>query len=311
MARILAAIAERAGQQLGLITRQQLAELGVTPDRLRTLTAEGLLVRAGPRVFRLAAFPRTHRQRLLEAAWVAGPGGVVSHLAAAGLWGFDGIQPTAVEVSVPGSRAPRAVRGRVHRVSDLLAVDVTERELIPVTTPSRTLIDAAPRLQLGQLEMALDGACRCEQIHLPYLEWRIAELRRSGRAGISRLDELLRGARRDRGEESWLESTFLRLLRDAGLPPPRLQVVAESGGPGGRRYRLDGRYDEQRLVVEIDGHATHATRRQRQADAERDMRLQAQGLRVIRFTYEDVVERPAHVVATIAQFLGLDLAAGA
>jgi very-short-patch-repair endonuclease len=88
-------------------------------------------------------------------------------------------------------------------------------------------------------------------------------------------------------------------------------VVAESGGPGGRRYRLDGRYDEQRLVVEIDGHATHATRRQRQADAERDMRLQAQGLRVIRFTYEDVVERPAHVVATIAQFLGLDLAAGA
>ena len=33
------------------------------------------------------------------------------------------------------------------------------------------------------------------------------------------------------------------------------------------------------------------------------------GVRVIRFTYEDVVERPAYVVATLGAFLGLPVAA--
>jgi hypothetical protein len=32
-------------------------------------------------------------------------------------------------------------------------------------------------------------------------------------------------------------------------------------------------------------------------------------MRVIRFTYEDIVERPGYVCATLAAFLGLDLAA--
>ena len=121
----------------------------------------------------------------------------------------------------------------------------------------------------------------------------------SGRAGVAALDALLGQPERPRHEESWLESTFLRLLERAGLPLPRIQVSVVCG-PGGKRYRLDGTYDEHDLVVEVDGHATHATRRQRQADAERDARLLAAGRRVVRFTYEDLVERPAYVVATLA-----------
>jgi very-short-patch-repair endonuclease len=59
------------------------------------------------------------------------------------------------------------------------------------------------------------------------------------------------------------------------------------------------------LIIEVDGHATHSTRRQRQHDAEREAALLASGWRVIRFTYEDVTERPAYVTATIRQHLGL------
>lgn len=69
--------------------------------------------------------------------------------------------------------------------------------------------------------------------------------------------------------------------------------------------RVDAVYDEARLVVELDGHATHTTRRQRQADAERDARLMAEGWRVVRFTYEDVTERPGYVADTIRSLLGL------
>jgi very-short-patch-repair endonuclease len=304
MARIHAAIAERAGQQLGLIRQADLDELGLTAKQLRGCTGTGVLTRDAPRVFRHAGFERTYHQRLLTAAWAAGPGAAVSHLAAASLWSFDGIQPGAVEVSVPLPRSPRAVDGKVHRVRDLLPVDVTTCGLIPVTGPARTLLDCAVRLQPRQIEEALDGACRRNQIDVRYLEWRLAMLRRKGRPGVAALDALLRQPQRRRNEDSWLESAFLRILSGAGLPLPRIQARVVVG-PAGRRYRLDATYDDHDLVIEVDGHATHATRRQRQADAERDAQLLAAGRRVVRFTYEDIVERPSYVAATIAGLLGL------
>ena len=308
MARHAAAIAERAGNQLGLIRSADLAELGVSRQQQRTLRQHGVLIRVGPGLDRHAGFATNHDQRLLAAAWIGGPQAVISHMAAAGVWRFDGVQLTAVEVSVPTNRMPRSVVGRLHRVRDLRGVDVAMVGLLPLTTPSRTLIDVAPRMRRRELEAALDGACRRQQIYLPYLEWRLDELRKRGRPGVGAIDALLRHHRRQQNDESWLESAFLRLVRDSGLPPPRTQVCWTDTSDG-RRMRVDGAYDEQRLVVEIDGHATHATRRQRQADAERDARLLAAGIRVIRFTYEDIVERPGYVCATLAAFLGLEVAA--
>jgi very-short-patch-repair endonuclease len=69
-------------------------------------------------------------------------------------------------------------------------------------------------------------------------------------------------------------------------------------------------YERSRLVIETDGHGSHATRRERQSDAERDARLGAAGYRVLRFTYDDVVGRPDHVVGIIRTYLALDAAAG-
>ncbi|MGK2948572.1 MAG: DUF559 domain-containing protein [Acidimicrobiales bacterium] len=300
-----AAIAERAGQQLGLITISDTRELGLTEHQRRHLVATGVLIRLSRPVFRHAGWPQTDEQRLLAAAWTVGKGAAVSHMSAAWLWQLDGVGAGAVEVAVAVSRCPVLHFGLVHRTRHLSAADTTAIGLIPVTTPERTLIDLAPRLELHQLEEALDGACRRNQIYLPRLEWRLAELRRPGWTGAPKLDALLTHGRRDRKEETWLESAYLRILQRAGLPLPRLQVTVTPGG--GPRYRLDGIYDDHDLVVEIDGHATHATRRRRQADAERHMRLQTEGKRLLRFTYEDVVERPHYVACTTARFLGISL----
>jgi very-short-patch-repair endonuclease len=57
------------------------------------------------------------------------------------------------------------------------------------------------------------------------------------------------------------------------------------------------------LVVEPDGHGTHATRRDRQAGAERAARLGLAGWRVVPFTYGDVTERPDYVVSMIRAYL--------
>jgi very-short-patch-repair endonuclease len=98
-----------------------------------------------------------------------------------------------------------------------------------------------------------------------------------------------------------VEQEALRIVAKAGLPVPRCQVKLRKAGGG--IARVDLLWDDGPLVVELDGHGTHATRRQRQADAERAAQLGLAGWRVVRFTYEDVVERPPYIVATIAAYL--------
>src|SRR5690242_8246168 len=115
MARIdHAAIAERARQQLGLITWAQMQELDLTHDQVRWLTTTGLLLRMRRGVYALAAHPASARQRLL-AVTLAVPGAVASHLTAGWVLGFDGIWPAGMEISVPDRRNPRLDRVHVHR----------------------------------------------------------------------------------------------------------------------------------------------------------------------------------------------------
>ncbi len=300
-----AAIAERAAHKLGLLTAQDLASVGVSRRQVQTLLTNGVLRRVGRGVHVLTAAPRSPAQRLLAATLLAGDGAVASHLAAAWVWGFDGVRPDRIEVSVPRGRNPRLVEARVHRVSDLLPVDIVHRGVQAITTPARTLLDIARLVPGPALEEAFDGARRRGQIHLPFFEWRLAELRRRGRPGVAALDALLAREHTSARAESWLESAFLRIIREAFLPTPRVQVVKRPA-PHRARIRLDAYYDDQRLVAEVSGHGSHATRRERQADAERRARLVTLGLRVVDFTYEDVTERPLHVTDTLAALLGLE-----
>lgn len=298
------AIAQRAARQLGLLASAELHGFGLSARQRDRLVQSGLLRRVGQGVYAMAATPSTPEQRLLAATMLGGPGAVASHLAAAWLWGFDGVRPDGIHLSVPRGRSPRVPSAVVHRVRDLLAVDVVQRGPQLVTTPARTLLDIADRVDPRELEEAFDGARRRRQVYVPFLEWRLDQLRRRGRRGVTALDELLAREHTSDRAESWLESTFLRIVRDAWLPPPRVQVVTQSGARG-RRIRLDAFYDDQLLVAEVGGHATHSTRRQRQEDAERRGRLVAVGLRVVDFTYEDVTERPDYIASTLAGLLGL------
>jgi very-short-patch-repair endonuclease len=295
------AIAERSRKMLGLVTIRQLDALGASRQQRRSLVSQGILVSVGGGVFRHGAWPPSWEQRLLAAVLAAGEAAVVSHLAAAGLWRFDGIDAGAVEVSVTRGRSARAVPGVVHQCRDLVRADVGRRRGIPCTTASRTLLDIAPVVTGPQLEAALDGAERSGQVWRPHLEWRLRELRRQGRPGVGEIEALL--ARTD-GRllgDTWLEGEALRLLAESGLPAPRCQVRRRKAGGG--IARVDLFWDDARLVVELDGHGTHATRRQRQVGAERASRLVLAGWRVVTFTYEDVVERPTYVIDSIRQHL--------
>jgi hypothetical protein len=240
MARALdGAIAELAPKTLGLLTATQLESLGVTRQQRRTLIAHGVLVAVAPRVLRHAAHPVTWEQQLLAAVLAAGPGAVASHMSAARLWRFDGVDQRALEVTVPRARRPRIVPATVHRTVDLAAADVDRGGPIPRTSAERTLIDIAARLGPAALEAALDGAERDGKIWRPRLRWRIGKLQgdaragsdaRAGRPGVGALEALL-----DRTEgrplgDSWLEQEALRVVVAAGLPVPRVQVKRRTQG---------------------------------------------------------------------------------
>ena len=59
------------------------------------------------------------------------------------------------------------------------------------------------------------------------------------------------------------------------------------------------------LVIEVNGHGTHSSRRQLQSDEQRRTELMRRGLRVVVFTYADVRDRPASVAAQLRGLLGL------
>src|SRR4051812_37320203 len=97
----MTALAEVAARQLGLFTRRDAADAGVSPSQLRRLVERGVVERIAPAVFRFAASARSWHQRVLAAVLDGGPECLASHRTAATLHGFDGFRSEVIEVLVP------------------------------------------------------------------------------------------------------------------------------------------------------------------------------------------------------------------
>lgn len=294
------AIAERARKQFGLVTTEQARDLGMTDRQRQRRVQAGVLVPMGHHTFRIAGVAATWEVRLRAACLEAGSGAVVSHLAAAAWWGFERIGPGAVEVTTPRNRSARNVHGVVHRPRWVLDGMVTVHRALPVTKPERTMIDISNRLTTRRLECALDDALRRRLIDETRLRLALAAMPARHRTAAVKLGRLLDVPVSDGRRSTWLERQFVALAKKYGVPVPQLQAPISARG---RLFYVDGLYDWAALVVELDGHGTHATRRERQADAERAALLSELGLRLIRFTYEDVTERPGYVAETILRHL--------
>jgi uncharacterized protein DUF559 len=100
-----------------------------------------------------------------------------------------------------------------------------------------------------------------------------------------------------------LEEAFLRICRDAGLPPDR--VNAWIPYPDGGGAEADFLWRRQGLIVEVDGRDVHTTRSAFESDRRRDQRLMALGHRVVRFTWRQVVHHPDQVTTTLCALLDL------
>ena len=101
---------------------------------------------------------------------------------------------------------------------------------------------------------------------------------------------------------SELEKRFGEFLADAGLPLPETNAHLQISGIW---YEVDCLWRAERVVVELDGRATHHTRAAFEADRARDRALQAAGFRVVRITWRQLHESPAAVAADLRALLRL------
>jgi hypothetical protein len=275
-----------AASQFGLFTRQQAHDHGLTDRVLQRRVRNGSLGQVARHVYQVAGTPISWEQSVLRACLGGGPECVASHRTAATLLGFDGFRQGTIEVTVPRRVRYRCAGTIVHQSKDLAANDRTNIGPIPVTTSERTLIDLGAVTYLERVEEAFDGAERDAIARRERVARRHAEVRRQGRNGVGPMAAILE-RRMISIPHSVLERRFLRLLDDAGLPPPTLQHRVDLGN--GRVAYIDAAYVDILFGFELDGHGSHATQAQRAADNDRAAALADLGWRIRRFTYEQVL----------------------
>jgi hypothetical protein len=297
------ALARIAATQYGLFTRADAHRVGLTDRQLRLRVELGRIERLSRHVFRIAGQPTTWRQRLLAACLAAGPGAAASHRSAAALHDFDGFEPDVVEITVPQARRDFRMEGViVHSSAYWGDVDICEVDGIPVSTPERTLVTLASVIDEFRVESALDSAERDGTVTREAVVEAHADVRERGRNGVAAIGRLLEKRAELIGTpHSVLERRFLRVLEAHDIPLPVCQVPMRR--PDGRMAYLDSGYPDLGLFFELDGNVAHATPAQRSADNVRANELGLRGIRIVRFTYEQVVHEPEMVAATVRAHL--------
>ena len=284
-----------AARQHGVVSARQLVALGLGRGAIEHRLRTGRLTRAGRGVYAFGLGPATQEARWLAAALACSDGSAISHLSGAAVWRLREVDPVTIDVTVPRRSGRRRAGIRVHRPRHLAPGDFTWHRGVPVTSVPRTLIDVAEVVSIRSLERMLDEAEFLRLLDLARLD--VTLERHRGRPGSARVRSLLEhhqpGSTRTRNA---LEERFLLIVREAGLPQP--DVNQELGS-----YEVDFLWRDARLVVETDGGASHDRHSQRERDGRRDAGLAIDGYRTERFTYDQVMNRPAEVTAVLETLL--------
>lgn len=283
-------LARRAAKQSGLITRQQLVEIGLSRGQIARLLRAGRLVSITGDVYLVGGSPSGNVTQLAAACLATG--GVASHRSAAHLHGLVDLAPSRSEVTVGSTQGGRDGL-LLHRSLDLVSRDIVRIEGIRTTNATRTLIDLGGVVSKATLETALERALHARLTTFDRLVRRFFEVARPGRTGVGPLRSLL--VERDpllAPAESDLETLLLRILRQGGLPEPVRQFTVIVDG---HEFHLDVSYPELKTFIEGDGFGTHSTRKAFERDRARQNLLVANGWLPLVFTWRHLCHNPKRV----------------
>lgn len=270
------AIARLAGRKDGVVTRAQLAALGLSPDEIQRLLRCGRLHRVHRGVYNVGHPSVSARGALRAALFAVGDDAVLSHRSAAAHWDllrWNG-HPELTTTRRTGAYPPRLTVHRVRR-----AAESTVHQGFRVTTVAQTILDVATVAPSKLLARAL-GEAEYQRIvdreHLRALA--------AGRAGAVAVRIAL--GDHSAPTASGLEDRFLDLVRKASLTHPELNAVVCD-------KQVDFLWRAERVIVETDGWAAHGRRSAFVTDRARDLDLEARGYRTGRNQRDADAQAPA------------------
>jgi very-short-patch-repair endonuclease len=282
-------LARIARSQHGLVTRKQLLDAGVSSDEIRWRLREGSLIRVHRGVYRVGHKAPSIEARYLAAVLACGEGAVLSGQAAGHLWGLIKGTAPPPEVTTPKDRKVKGIRTRRARRGE---IEETTWRGIPITTVPRTLVDLSSLLQLEDLARACHEAGALHRTTPRQVEQVL--MGRPNTPGAKQLRRVMHGE--VHVTLSALERRFLERLREAGLREP---VTNRKAGA----KRVDCRWPEHNLTVELDSYRYHSSRHAWEQDRRREREAYARGDDFRRYTYHDVFEDPQRMLAELRDLL--------
>ncbi|HVO52857.1 MAG TPA: type IV toxin-antitoxin system AbiEi family antitoxin domain-containing protein [Solirubrobacterales bacterium] len=293
-------LGEVATGQGGVVSLDQLREIGVSPRAAAYRAEEERLHRVHRGVYAVGHLSIGRVEALRGAILACGVGAVVSHGTAAAFWGLWDNWPLLIDLTVP-EQCGRKIDGiRCRRCRHPEEDEIGQREGVSCTTPARTMVDLAGMYGLDTLRRTVERAAVLKLLDLDALDRSLHFAQ--GRRGLRTLQMVLADWRTADGAtpdvRSEFEAMVLPRLIGMGLPRPRCNETLTIGG---ERLMVDFLWEEQRVVVETDGAATHQTPLAFQRDRWRDQVLVAAGYRVPRVTWDQIKDEPDAVVRRIAR----------
>lgn len=292
-------IAARAARSFGLLTRNELHELGLTDHQIRVLCAKGAIHQVHPGVFAVGHLALSRLATLYAAARAGGPRGLVTGRAAAELWDATRRPARRILVVTPMRHRPLAGVDLLESTT-LHPEDVANRRGVPTASVPRMLIDAAGTATVEQLCNFLHEI----DFHHPGVYCRSdvdrCTDRNPNRAGLGRVKRatVLHDAG-SAGTMSSLEAVAVGVLSSAGLGGFEVGVVVATADGS---KRLDLFYREEGVCVELDGNG-HGRVRTRFEDARRDALLRPLGILVVRASEHEILHDHPVLVAKVAATL--------
>ena len=272
-------VARIAGRQHGVVTRSQLLNAGVSVGEIRGRVDRGLLLRVHQGVYRVGHDAPSLHATYMAAVLACGPGALLCGLAAAHLFRLVKEPPPEPEVLAP----------KLRRVPGI----TTHRTRRPVR---RTTCWGIPTTTIPETLRAISSELAVEDLALAFHEANVRYGTTPDQVDTTGRPKLRRAIHGEPVTLSRLERDFLKRLDAAGLPRPITNRRAGS-------KRVDCRWPDHALTVELDSYRYHRTRHAWEQDRRRDREARARGDEIHRYTWTDVHEDPGPMMRELGALL--------
>lgn len=286
-------MADLAARQYGIVTREQLAEIGYTDHMVDHALRTGRLQAWHRNVFAVGHGGLSAHGLCKAAVMFRGEGALISFQSAIWLWGLEKKLEIPVNVSVRWRGHCQSSIG-LHHCPALREEDFAMTERLPVTSVARTLLDYASTAKQYRLEFAIDRADRLDLLDPAAVDRILDDVR--GHRGRGPLAKALTIYRESGFTRSGGKKRLLAALADAGVPRPVVNNFIEG-------YELDFYWEQERFAVELDSWEHHRSRRSFEEDRLRQENLAMAGIETIRITGTRLKHEPEQIARRIATHL--------